>query len=60
MIILYRIHTKKAKKKHTPPKAAAIRLTLLLFPFSEFFDNNRGVAILTQECTFQFSFICIL
>ena len=23
---------KKTKKKHTPPKAAAIRLTLLLFP----------------------------
>ena len=28
LIILYRRHT----KKHTPPKAAAIRLTLLLFP----------------------------
>ena len=25
------MHTKK-QKKHTPPKAAAIRLTLLLFP----------------------------
>ena len=32
VIILYRMHTKKPKKKHTPPKAAAIRLTLLLFP----------------------------
>ena len=31
VIILYRMHTKKPKK-HTPPKAAAIRLTLLLFP----------------------------
>ena len=31
VIILYRLHTKK-QKKHTPPKAAAIRLTLLLFP----------------------------
>ena len=31
VIILYRMHTKK-QKKHTPPKAAAIRLTLLLFP----------------------------
>ena len=30
VIILYRMHTKKTKK-HTPPKAAAIRLTLLLF-----------------------------
>ena len=31
MIILYRLHT-KIPKEHTPPKAAAIRLTLLLFP----------------------------
>ena len=31
VIILYRMHTKK-QKKHTPPKAAAIHLTLLLFP----------------------------
>ena len=31
VIILYRMRTKK-QKKHTPPKAAAIRLTLLLFP----------------------------
>ena len=30
VIILYRMHTKK-KKKHPPAKAAAIRLTLLLF-----------------------------
>ena len=29
MIILYRMHTKKT---YPPPKAAAIRLTLLLFP----------------------------
>ena len=26
------MHTKKPKKKHTPLKAAAIRLTLLMFP----------------------------
>ena len=26
------MHTKKPQKKHIPPKAAAIRLTLLLFP----------------------------
>ena len=26
------MHIKKTKKKHTPSKAAAIRLTLLLFP----------------------------
>ena len=32
VIILYRMHTKKPPKKHIPPKAAAIRLTLLLFP----------------------------
>ena len=32
MIILYRMHTKNQKKTHTPPKAAAIRLTQLLFP----------------------------
>ena len=32
VIILYRMHTNKNKKKHIPPKAAAIRLTLLLFP----------------------------
>ena len=32
VIILYRMHTKKTPKKHTPPKAAAIRLTLLMFP----------------------------
>ena len=31
VIILYRMHRKK-QKKHTPPKAAAIRVTLLLFP----------------------------
>ena len=31
VIILYRMHTKN-QKKHTPLKAAAIRLTLLLFP----------------------------
>ena len=31
VIILYRMHT-KTPKKHTPPKTAAIRLTLLLFP----------------------------
>ena len=31
VIILYRMH-KKPPKKHTPRKAAAIRLTLLLFP----------------------------
>ena len=32
VIILYRMHTRNPPKKHTPPKAAAIRLTLLLFP----------------------------
>ena len=31
VIILYRMHT-KTPKKHTPPKTASIRLTLLLFP----------------------------
>ena len=32
VIILYRMHTKKTEKNNTPPKVAAIRLTLLLFP----------------------------
>ena len=32
VIILDRMHTKNTQKKHIPPKAAAIRLTLLLFP----------------------------
>ena len=31
VIILYRMHT-RTQKKHNPPKTAAIRLTLLLFP----------------------------
>ena len=34
VIILYRMHTKNPKK-HTPPKAAAIRLTLLCFQFAQ-------------------------
>ena len=32
VIILYRTHRKNSQENHTPPKAAAIRLTLLLFP----------------------------
>ena len=32
VIILHRMRTKKPLKKRTPPKADAIRLTLLLFP----------------------------
>ena len=39
VIILYRMHTKNPPKKHTPPKAAAIRLTLLLFPM---YTKPRG------------------